>query len=472
MPALLDFFKTRADQPLVTDDPATIKRRFERKRWSVFLSVTFGYGFFYVARINFSVAKRPLLDEQIFTPTEMGLIGTALLFVYAFGKLINGFLSDRANIARFMSTALLLSSVVNLMLGFTTLFWLFVVLWGLNGWFQSVGSAPSAASLSQWFSQREIGTRYGIWSSSHGLGTAFTFIATAALVAAFGWRWGFWGPGLICGAVALIMYHTMADRPETYGLPSAAEYKDDHPPKTKAKVSVSQVQKAVLTNPAIWVLGIASALMYVARYGINNWGVLYLQDTKGYDLVTAGSVLGAYTIATVLGAVASGIISDRLFNADRNRPALLHGIINVAALVALYLIPPGHIWLDSMALFAFGFALGVLLAYLGGLMAIDLSSKRAAGAAMGMIGGFSYLGAAIQDTVSGVLIDDSKMLIDLTERYAFTPAAFPEAEWFLNPCSGCEIVYAYDAAMYFWIGTAALSVLLTLTVWKAKPVEG
>ena len=64
MPALLDFFKTRADQPLVTDDPATIKRRFERKRWSVFLSVTFGYGFFYVARINFSVAKRPLLDEH------------------------------------------------------------------------------------------------------------------------------------------------------------------------------------------------------------------------------------------------------------------------------------------------------------------------------------------------------------------------------------------------------------------------
>jgi len=446
---IVSFFRTGPDRPLISEDPEVISRVYERKRWSVFLSVTFGYGFFYVARINFSVVKKPLLDLDILSATEMGIIGSAFLGVYAFGKLTNGCLSDRANIRRFMSTALLLSSVVNLVLGSTTLFVAFLVLWTINGWFQSVGSAPSVASLAQWFSPRELGTRYGIWSASHGIGTAITFLATASFVAwTNDWRWGFWGPGIVCLAVALIMLRTMADRPRTYGLPTVADYKQDHSAAEADKASVSEVQKQVFLNPAIWVLGMASATMYVARYGINNWGVLYLQEVKGYDLVDAGAVLSAYTIATVAGAVASGIISDRLFNANRNKPALLFGIIEVCSLAGVYFVPPGNPLLDSVLLFLFGFALGVLLAYLGGLMAVDLSSKRAAGAAMGMIGCFSYLGAAIQDAVSGILIDAGKTTV------------------------GDVTTYSFDQAYFFWVGTSLFSLLLTLTIWKSGPAKG
>ncbi len=444
---IINFFRTGPDRQRI-QDPELTRKLFEHKRWSVFLSVTFGYGFFYVARINFSVVKKPMLDENVLTTTEMGVIGSAMLIMYAVGKLTNGFLSDRANIRRFMSTALLFSAIVNLALGFFSVFIAFLLLWGLNGWFQSIGSAPSVVSLSQWFSRREIGTRYGVWSASHGIGTAFTFLATASLVSFMAdWRWGFWGPGIICLVVALILYRTMADRPETYGLPSAAEYKDDFPAKGLQKKKVDKVQLEVVKNPAIWVLGVASALMYVGRYGINNWGVLYLQEVKGYSLVDAGSVLSAYTVATVAGAVASGFISDRLFKSDRNLPALLFGIVDVAALTCLYLLPAGNPWLDSACLFFFGFGLGVLLAYLGGLMAVDLSSKQAAGAAMGMIGCFSYIGAGVQDVISGALLDAGKTVVNGKD------------------------VYSFDAAFYFWIGTAALSVLLSLTVWKAKRTE-
>ena len=69
----------------------------------------------------------------------MGIIGSVLLYVYAVGKFTNGILSDRANIKRFMSIALLLSAVINILFGLTNLFIIFVILWGLNGWFQSIG---------------------------------------------------------------------------------------------------------------------------------------------------------------------------------------------------------------------------------------------------------------------------------------------------------------------------------------------
>ena len=60
--SLLSFFKTRPDRPVFSDDPAAIRRAYETRRWSVFLSVLFGYGLFYTSRMNFSVAKKAMLD--------------------------------------------------------------------------------------------------------------------------------------------------------------------------------------------------------------------------------------------------------------------------------------------------------------------------------------------------------------------------------------------------------------------------
>ncbi len=55
--------------------------------------------------LSLSVAKKPMLDEGILSVEQMGIIGSILLYVYALGKFSNGYLSDRANIRRFMSTA-------------------------------------------------------------------------------------------------------------------------------------------------------------------------------------------------------------------------------------------------------------------------------------------------------------------------------------------------------------------------------
>src|SRR5207249_10688093 len=100
-----------------------------------------------------------MLDAGVMSATQMGNVGSALLFVYSFGRFTNGFLADRCNIARFMSAALSLSAVANLALGLNGDFQIFLVIWALNGWFQSVGSSPSVVALSHWFGERERGTR-------------------------------------------------------------------------------------------------------------------------------------------------------------------------------------------------------------------------------------------------------------------------------------------------------------------------
>lgn len=440
---LYNIFKTGTDKPLISDE-ALVRRMYERRRWSVFVSITLGYGLFYVCRLSLSVAKKPMLEQGVLDAAQMGIMGSALFLAYAFGKFLNGFLADRMNIKRFMSFGLLISACANLLLGFNTLFVLFVVLWGINGWFQSMGAAPSVVSISQWFSDKERGTRYGIWSASHNIGGAITYVLTSIVVSAWGWRWGFWAPGVLCIVGAILLYLFMYDRPETCGLPNIADYKKDHVQKTPRKESTWQLQLEVIKNPAVWMLGLSSACFYIARYAIESWGIVYLGAARGYSTIEAGSIISSSPIFGILGTVSCGWISDRFFAGRRNVIALVLGILYTLAIVGFVSIPHGYPWLHVICMSIFGFCLGGLLTFLGGLMAVDICSKRATGAAMGVIGLFSYLAAAGQDLLSGYLINCHKTVIDGVITYDFKPA------------------------IIFWISASILSFLFAATVWNVR----
>lgn len=443
---LREFFVSRPDGLPMTDKDL-IRKKYERARWSVFLSITFGYGLFYLARLTLSIAKKTLIDENIMDAHQLGIMGSAFFFTYAVGKFLNGFLADRMNIKRFMSFGLLVSALVNLILGFTTLFWSFVILWGINGWFQSLGSAPSVVSLSQWFSKRELGTRYGVWSTSHFLGEAGTFLIMAVVISAFGWRWGFLGPGIVCLAGGIVFYYFMYDRPQVYGLPVVADYKNDHFSEAKKEVDIWKLQLEVIKNPYVWILGLSGASMTICRYGVMSWGVFYLQTHKGYEMIAASSILAANPLFGLLGTILSGYISDRFFGARRNMPVLMFGVLYIAAIIGFLLIPKGHPFLDSASMALFGFALGALLCYLGGLMAVDICSKRAAGAAMGFIGLFNYIAAGTQDWLNGFFINAGKTTVDGATQYNF------------------------HFMVTFLIASSICSILLPMLVWKVRARE-
>ena len=447
--SLVAWYRTGPDAPARSGDPAAIARAYEARRWSVFLSCTLGYALFYTCRLSLSVAKEPLLAEGIFTAAQLGTIGAALKFVYAFGKLTNGVIADHTNVRKFLSTGLLLSALLNLALGFVTGFQVFVVLWALNGWFQSMGAAPSGVALTHWFAAHERGTRYGIWCTSHSLGEGFSYFVTAVAVSTWGWRAGFWMPGALCVLAALVLFNTLHDRPETEGLPPVEVYKGGGAvagPRTERTVSgIWREQLQALRHPWVWVVALSSALMYVSRYGIDDWVIVFLKREKGYELVGAGAVTSTgQLVGGLLGSILAGVVSDRFFGGRRNWPTLACGVLQVGALLALYFVPAGHSALDIAALSTFAFATGGLLVFLGGLTALDVVPKKAAGAALGVVGMFSYVGAGIQEMASGYLLEGSKSVVEGKD------------------------VYHFGSAFAFWTGCAFLSMLLALTTWNVR----
>lgn len=443
---LIDFFSVSPDKPLLTDKKE-VKQRYNRLRWSVFLSATLGYGMYYVCRLSLNVIKKPIVDAGVLSETELGIVGSALFITYAVGKFANGFLADRSNIRRFLSLGILLSALINLALGYTHSFYFFVVLWAVNGWAQSMGAAPCVVGLSRWFSAKERGTFYGLWSSSHNIGEALTFIVTAWVVSMAGWQWGFKGAGLIglLGFFVIAMF--MRDTPGSYGLPPIAQYKEDEVKLETVSINkeaIAKAQRETLRNPAIWMLALSAAFMYVSRYAVNSWGIFFLETDKGYSNIQASSIVSISSVCGIIGTVSCGWISDKFFNGKRNFPALIFGIMNVAGLVLFLFGPKNSVVIDSIAMILFGIAIGALICFLGGLMATDIASKLSSGAALGIVGIASYAGAAIQDLVSGLTIEKSKVVVDGISHYDFSLIS------------------------WIWVCSAILSVLCALAVWNAK----
>ncbi len=438
---IIGFYRKSPDRSVTGEvkGEANIANQLRTRKWSVFLTITFGYGFYYVCRLSFSVAKKSMADAGVFDVSQMGLIGSALFFAYAVGKLTNGVLADRVNVRKFMATGLLISGGVNLLLGFTSVFWLFAVLWGINGWFQSFGAPSSVVSLSHWFGGKERGTFYGLWSTSHNIGEAITFVGTAVVVSSFGWMWGFRVAGIVCIFMSLLIARFLYERPEVYGLPSVVHVKDP----IQDNRSLGSKQWAVFKNPAIWILAIASAFFYVTRYAVNSWGIFFLEAAKGYSTIEASFIVSVSAIAGIVGTLISGILSDRLFNGRRNFPALIFGIL-YAISIALFVLGPANLVSDTASMILFGFSLGALLVYLGGLMAVDICSKEASGTALGIIGVASYLGAGIQEIVSGELIEGSKTIV------------------------AGQTVYNFDTVGLLWIASAVISLILATLVWNVE----
>ena len=445
-----NFYAISAPAPL-SDDVGTPKgdKRYRRLAFESFVAATVGYSLYYVCRTSLNVMKKPIIDSGFLDAAELGVIGSALLFAYAIGKAVNGFVCDYCNIKRFMATGLAVSLTVNLamgLLGFVdsavptaVIFGIFVVLWAINGWSQSMGSPPAIISLSRWFPLSRRGTFYGIFSASHNLGEFFSFLFVGNVVLAAGWQWGFVGSA-VAGAIGVVLVlFLLHDTPQSKGLPAIETIAHE---KAQSDLSTREIQRQVLLTPAVWVLAGASAFMYISRYAINGWGVLFLEEVKDFDSQTAVWIVSINALLGIFGTVLSGWFSDSLFKGDRRVPALIFGVVNTVALL-LFVYGGNALWVNVLAMSLFGVAMGVLICFLGGLMAVDIVPRRATGAALGIVGVASYIAAGLQDVISGWLIEsNTTILADGSREYDFTLATL------------------------FWIAASVVSFLLPLLNWR------
>ena len=277
---------------------------------------------------------------------------------------------------------------------------------------------------------------------SHNLGEFLSFLFVGAVVGIFGWQWGFVGSsvaGVLGVAVIVFLLH---DTPESKGLPPIEVLTgEESPGQSHDHGSTSDLQRSVIRNPFVWVLALSSAFMYVSRYAVNGWGVLFLQEVKGYSLALATQVISVNALLGIVGTVFSGWLSDTLFHGTPQCAGLRFRRAEYRRAVSVPLFGDG-ILVNMLSMVLFGMAIGradlLPRRFDGHRHRTPRGNRRGAG----IVGMASYIGAGLQDIVSGWLINEGKTVVDGVARYDF------------------------EAAALFWIAASALSFILALCVSK------
>ncbi|MEP9819735.1 glycerol-3-phosphate transporter [Staphylococcus xylosus] len=394
---------------------------YKKLRFQVFLGIFIGYAGYYLLRKNFSLAM-PSLIEDGFSKGELGIALSAISIAYGFSKFIMGTISDRSNARIFLTLGLILTAIVNLLLGFVPFFTssitiMFVLLF-LNGWFQGMGWPPSGRVLVHWYSVSERGSKTSIWNVAHNVGGGLmapiaTWGISMTALHNFGYLKGFEGvfiyPAILAIIIAIISYCLIRDTPQSQGLPPIEYYNNDYSTSSKQTLETELTTKEilfkyVLNNKWVWAIAFANIFVYFVRYGVLDWAPTYLSEEKQFNLSESGWAYFLYEWAGIPGTLLCGYLSDKLFKGRRG-PAGFVFMLGVTIFVLIYwLNPPGNAWLDNVALIAIGFLIyGPVM--LIGLQALDYVPKKAAGTAAGLTGLFGYLfGAVMANIVLGFVV--------------------------------------------------------------------
>lgn len=408
---LLDILKPAPHIPEI-QDPEIVDKDYKYWRLRILYSMFIGYALYYFTRKSFTFAMPGIIQDLHYDKSQLGLLGSVFSITYGISKFASGILSDRSNSRYFMAIGLMMTGVLNIFFGFASSLGVFILLWGLNGWFQGFGWPPCARFLTHWYSHTERGSWWSIWNVSHNLGAFIIPWIVGASLYYWGWRYAMYIPGIICIFGGFFLINRLRDTPQSIGLPPIEKYRNDYSGSSLTKDGVEEQLTTrqilfdyVLKNKFVWMLSFAGFFVYFVRTGINDWTALFLIESKGFSQLNANGCVSFFEIGGFVGSLAAGWSSDYFFKAKRGPVNVFFALLMLISILAFWYVPPDYPWVNYAAMFFVGFAIfGPQM--LIGVAAAELSHKNAAATSTGFAGWIAYMGAAVAGYPLGKLTQE------------------------------------------------------------------
>ncbi len=311
------------------------------------------------------------------------------------------------------------------------------VLWGLNGYVQSMGWGPTVKTMANWFPLKVQGKISGRLGTSYIIGGALSWVLAGTIIRYTNWRATFWIPAIICAILSIHWYLRARNAPEEIGLPSVEDQEkgiEETAVRRDEHIGFSQTLKITLMNPAVWFTAFALFGLNIVRYGFMSWAPTYMFEEQGATISTAAYKAIAFPIAGGLGAIFAGWAADRIFK-SRKAPIAFIMLVLLAVFCFLYRVVPGTSWIISLILLlVIGFfTFGPHILIVGALPA-ELGSRKAASSVTGFVDAMGYLGASLTGVGTGYLIEN----------------------------------ISWNAAFVLWISGAVFAAVMILFVWKKE----
>jgi sugar phosphate permease len=383
----------------------TNNRTYDIWGHSVLVLMMISYTMYFLVRQNFSLAI-PFIEGSLgFSKTEIGIIMSASLFIFGIGKFINGFFNHLLRPKVFLSLGLIGSSLMNIAFSKVSTLGGLSIIWSFNAFFQSIAWPQCVRLMSEWYSPTQLGTRWGLVSMANQAGSFLVFAFFTFLIEAYGWRASFLIPGIVGIIAGLVILALPLEVPKELGLCSMEE-RHGLPITTGVNTNANlgtmswEIISEIFRNKFLWYVSLATFFIYIVKTGFCSWAPTYLKEAKGLGIKTVGFNMVVFEIAGAFGGLLAGWLSDKVFKGRRGHVGVIYLIGMIVLLTGLWLLPSNISGFDMVLLAGLGFVLfGPQV--MAGAASVDLSSKKAAVAANGFVGFFSYFGSSV---VSGVFL--------------------------------------------------------------------
>lgn len=386
---------------------------FVKNSWSVLLAFSILYCFLYCGRQNLSYAIPTMMSEEGWTALQLGVLSSVQFWTYAFGHLVNGRLGEIVGLNRLIVLGMILSAAMNLLIGFQTSLLIIAILWGFNGFVQSMLWSPGMALIANWWPGSKRGFAVGFANAFSGLGSVATaFVVTLSLLVfpSLGWRGAFIGAACIMLLVVIIYPVFGKESPSKVGLP---EYIDPD----EVRESNDNELKEIIENKGklypykyllkqwkfdLWIVIIACSS--IARYGLLTWIPTYYVEVFQVDIEAGiiGSVVCPLGMAA--GALVIPWLSDKVWSQNRLPWVIVSSVASALAVFGFMNAGPGI--MASMLLFISGFFIYGINSLVWAF-ATDIGGRVFGSTATGILDCAAYVGASVQAIYFGSVLTNS-----------------------------------------------------------------
>ena len=178
-----------------------------RKSSIIFIICYLAYTSIYIARLNLSMASPGMIEEGIVNTAQIGMMGSIFSIIYAFGRLLNGQLSDRQPPYRMISIGLIIAGLSNILIGFFPPFIGILLLWGANAYAQSMLWSSVLCTIASLYEEEIARKKTTYMVTSVAVGNIAGILINNVIINHFGLSFAFIIPGgltLICSTLVLL----------------------------------------------------------------------------------------------------------------------------------------------------------------------------------------------------------------------------------------------------------------------------
>ncbi|NGO70500.1 MFS transporter [Streptomyces boncukensis] len=348
---------------------------------------------------------------------QTGMLATVTLVVSAVGGAVAGVLADRIGRVRALVVTVATYALFTVACGFAPDYGTLLVFRGLQGlgfggeW--AVGAILVAEYASARHRGRTLAAVQSAWAVGWGLAVLVYTLVFGLLDDDLAWRVMFFTGAL----PALLVFYV---RRSVQDAPEAARRRAEGAEKTVTG-SITAIFRPALLRTTLFASLLATGVQG-GYYTLATWIPNYLEDERGYTVVTTGGFLATQISGAFAGYLTGGLLTDRL---GRKRTIALFAALSAVCVVAYTRVPSGADGLLLALGFPLGFCMSAIFSGFGSFLA-ELYPTAVRGAGQG----FTYnvgrgVGACFPALV-GVLADSwgvGGALVFAALAYAIAAAA-------------------------------------------------